>query len=128
MRLTAKDLSPETVDLIQTANGDPEVVKLRKELTLYKKNDPGLAMMRSKVTTSIMKFNEDLGRALDKYKRFPSDSVLEKLIDKNWKRAGVVDDFEGMFKDYCLGVIAKVKSLKSTVSGKLRALASQICK
>lgn len=105
MLCMSKELSPETFDLLEEINKDPEVLRLRKEMTLYKKNDPGLAMMRSSLSNAVMRFNMDLGAALEQYKKFPSDRTLDKIIEKNWKSARVIDDYKEMFTDYCDAVI-----------------------
>lgn len=62
---TRQPLKPDTTRILETANKDPQVAKLRKQITTWGGKDPGYGLARMKAMNLVQDINFRLGSLLD---------------------------------------------------------------
>lgn len=71
-------ISDETIGKIRALNNNPILRKTAKKIIFYKKNDEGLAEARLIASNMLNDIGLEMGRAIDKGKKFNIDAALSK--------------------------------------------------
>lgn len=96
------------IDAIEKASNDPQVIKARKEMTLYAKKDPTLALARVSMVNGIAHLNKLLVKVIDRAKGKPSNMEIRKMLEQTWRKMEISGDFLDMFMNYATPFIKKV--------------------
>jgi len=96
-------ISAEATTALEGANKDKEVTALRKKVTMYKKQDKGLALARTAAVNMISSANMEMAKAFDKGKQVDVEKMLAK---KQYKK--VTEPLLGLVQDYIKAVAAKL--------------------